>query len=192
MRNSGFLFAALLGLGVSLSGLPQGTVVADDDDNIAKLIKQLGSSKFTERDKAKRALEALGAAALPALKKAAESPDLETSRRAGELVKKMEEKVTIDNLLAPKRVRLQLKDTPVLEAVAQLARQSGYAIEVQGDRTKFADRKVTLDTGDTTFWQAFDQLCQKAGLTEMNQGNPYQVIPQPGGPIRIQPLPANP
>ncbi|HYT94390.1 MAG TPA: hypothetical protein VEL76_37090 [Gemmataceae bacterium] len=187
MRNSGFLFAALLGLGVSLGGLPQGTAVADDD-NIAKLVKQLGSSKFTERDKAKRALEALGAAALPALKQAAESPDLETSRRAGELVKKLEEKVTIENLLAPKRVRLQLKDTPVLEAVAQLAKQSGYNIEVQGDRTKLADRKITLDTGDTTFWQAFDQLCQKAGLTETNQVNPYQPVPG-GGPIRIQPAP---
>src|SRR5262249_15564513 len=65
------------------------------------------------------------------------------------------------------------------------------------------ERKVTLDTGMTTFWQAFDQFCEKAGLVEataqdLNQGGPGfpggGVVP-PGKalpPIQIQPAPAPP
>src|SRR5262245_10081299 len=158
---------ALLGLGIGLGAPGNGPASADDDaDRIARLVKQLGSTRFAERDRAKRELEALGTAALNALRQAAQSKDLETSRRAGELVKKMEEKIDLASLLAPKRVRLNLKDKSVIDAVADLARQSGYSIEVQGDRTALANRKITLDTGDTSFWEALDQLCRKAGLVE--------------------------
>ncbi len=33
----------------------------------------------------------------------------------------------------------------------------------EGDKTKLAKRKITLDTGEVSFWEAFDQLCLKAG-----------------------------
>jgi hypothetical protein len=181
---------ALLGLGIGLAVSVDRPASADDDaDRIAKLVKQLGSTRFAERDRAKRELEALGATALDALRQAARSKDPETSRRAGELVKKMEEKTTLANLLAPKRVRLNVKEKSVIDAVAELSRQSGYSIQVAGDRAALANRKITLDTGDTTFWQALDQLCQKAGLVETTA--PYgRPVPQPLPPIRIQPAPA--
>src|SRR5262245_14024246 len=192
-----WLLLALLGLSFGIAGVTDRPASAEDADQINKLIKQLGSSKFTERDKAKRELEAIGEAALDALRKAVKSGDLETSRRAAELVQKMEGKITRDNLLAPKKLHLKLKDTPVPEAVAQLAKLSGYTIEILGDRAALAKKTVTLDTGETTFWQAFDQLCQKAGLVETSAAfNPYnpQPVPLPPGkmrpPIRIQPLPA--
>ena len=101
----------------------------------------------------------MGPTALEALRKAAKSGDVETSRRAGELVKKFEDKITIDNLLAPKKVHLKLKDVTVLQAIEELSKQSGYPIQVDGDRTQLSKRKITLETGETTFWQAFDQLC---------------------------------
>ncbi|MCI0463458.1 MAG: hypothetical protein L0Z62_41500 [Gemmataceae bacterium] len=190
MRNRWVLFALLLGLGLGLSALSHQNVNAGDSERITKLVSQLGSSKFTERDKAKRELEALGEAALPALRKAVQSGDLETSRRAGELVKRLEQKITLDNLLAPKKLRLNVKDVPVPEAVAQLAKLSGYRIELMGDRAAMANRKVTLDTGETTFWQALDQLCDKAGLVE-TAINPYGN-PRPQPPIRIQPIQVQP
>jgi hypothetical protein len=189
MRNRWSLLALLLGLGVGLGAVLNGTAGADEtSDRVARLVKELGSSKFTVRDRAKRQLEAIGRPALDALRQAARSSDLETSRRAGELVKHMEEKMALESLLAPKKVHLKLKDTPVLDAVDQLARQSGYTIQIQGDRAALASRKVTLDTGATTFWQAFDQLCQKAGLVENT--NPYN--PYVGRPVPIQPLPVQP
>src|SRR5207247_3957033 len=126
------------------------------------------------RHRAKAELEAIGAPALDALRKAARSSDLETSRRAEEIVKKLEDKITTESLLAPKKVRLNLKDTPVPDAVAELSKQSGYNIQLLGDRAALAGRKVTLDTGETTFWEAYDRLRQKAGLVEVVNGvNPY-------------------
>src|SRR5262249_25452325 len=73
---------------------------------------------------------------------------------------------------APKKVRLNLKDTPVIDAVDELVRQSGYNIQIQGEVAALVKRKVTLDTGATTFWQAFDLLCDKAGLVEIAAQTP--------------------
>ncbi len=161
-----------------------------EPQRLDSLIKKLGSPKFSEREEARKELEAFGTAALDALKKAAQSDDLETSRRASEIVRKLEERIATDNILAAKRVRLNLKDTPVLDAVTQLAKQSGYDLQVTGDRGALADRKVTLDTGETTFWQALDQLCAQAGLSEVaapEQGF-LHAVPQFRAPaIRIQP-----
>jgi hypothetical protein len=180
---------ALLGLGIGLVAPGNGPASADDADRIARLVKQLGSTRFAERDRAKRELESLGPAALNALREAAKSKDLETSRRAGALVKKMEEKIDLANLLTPKRVRLNVKEASVIDAVADLARQSGYSIEVAGDRTALGKRKITLDTGDTSFWRALDQLCQKAGLVEtaISYARP-RTLPA----FEIQPVPAAP
>lgn len=54
---------------------------------IDRLIRQLGSRDFTEREAAFKTLDALGEAALPALRKAQNHSDLEIRRRIGELVK---------------------------------------------------------------------------------------------------------
>ena len=84
----------------------------------------------------------------------------------------------------------------VLDAVNELSKQSGYPIQIDGDRTQLAQRKITLETGETTFWQAFDLLCQKGGLTDVtnnfNNGGPIYRNPPVGGGIQIQPLPINP
>lgn len=104
--------------------------------------------------------------------------------------------------LAAKRVKLSFKDTPVIDAVDELVRQSGYNIQIQGNVDNLIKRTVTLETGETTFWQAFDQLCAKAGLEEVAglapSGLPAnQPIPPVAGrrpPIQplIRPLPAMP
>jgi hypothetical protein len=204
MRNRCLLLALLLGLGFAVLTQMRQTASANnnDEERVNKLVQQLGSSKFSDRDKAKRELESLGMKALEGLRKAAKNGDLETSRRASELLKKLEDKIATDSILAPKKVKLSFKDTSVLDAVAELSRQSGYQIQVQGDRTALAKRTVTLTTGEISFWEAFDQLCQKAGLVEMNAQtgggfDPVVPLPQPlPNPIKIrpnikiQPLPA--
>ena len=153
--------ALLLALGMGSFALtkPAATSRADDGDSkrISELIQQLGSTKFQERNAAQKELEAIGAPALEQLKKV-QTTDLETNKRASELVRKMEEKLFTASLLAPKRVQLKLKDAPGLEAVSELSKLSGYAIQVLGDRTKIADKKITLDTGNVTFWEAFEHL----------------------------------
>lgn len=96
----------------------------------------------------------------------------------------METKLTNDAMLAPKRLHLRLKETTVPEAVAELARQSGYDVQLAGDRSTLALRTITLDTGDTTFWEALDRLCRQAGLVERTAQapptNPFMVPAVPG------------
>ena len=68
---------------------------------IARLVGQLSSPKFTERQQATKALEAIGFPALDALRKAAKSADTELARRASRLVKTIEN--GFDQLLADYR-----------------------------------------------------------------------------------------
>lgn len=159
---------------------------------IEELIKQLGGSKFAEREQAAKELEAIGEAALPALREVARNVEagkglaLEVTRRAAEIQRRLEEKIATAQILAPRRVRLKVKDVSVLDAIKELENQSKYPIMVQGDSKQLASKKITLDTGDTTFWEAFDQLCQKAGLVD---GNPYlpAIVPPPPPPLRDRP-----
>jgi hypothetical protein len=62
---------------------------AATDADIERLIRQLGSDEFAEREEATRGLEAVGEPALPALRKAAAAGDAEVRLRASALVRKL-------------------------------------------------------------------------------------------------------
>jgi tetratricopeptide (TPR) repeat protein len=70
-----------------------------DAELVNKLIQQLGSSRYPEREAARKQLEAIGEPALDALRKAAKSsPDIETRRRVEQLVDRLELKI-LDKLV---------------------------------------------------------------------------------------------
>jgi hypothetical protein len=148
--------------------LPKAT--PEQQKRIDQLIKQLGSEGFTEREQAQQELARIGLPALESLRQAAKDPEVEVSRRAAELVARLEELLAAQKDLAPKKVHLRVQDVSVADAVAELSRLSGYPIRIGGDPAKLKERKITLDTGEVPFWQAFDQLCLKAGLTEISGG----------------------
>ncbi len=154
-------FAAAL-LAASVAVAADGKAAAPP---LPRLIADLGSPDFTQREEATRALDALGAPALDELRKATTSSDAEVRRRARELVAKLERRQETARLLQPRRVHLIFKDTPVGEAVAEFSRQAGFTLDL-GYGAGLAERKVTLDTGGVPFWEAFDQFCRAAGLVE--------------------------
>jgi hypothetical protein len=184
--------ALAAGLGIGLvAAVP--TLAAEDAsaEQIAQLIEQLGSANFGERELASKKLDAIGLPALEALRKAAQGRDAEVRRRAEELVQKIEKRGENARLLEPKRVHLVYKDTPVAEAVADFASKSGYNITLLDPLKKLGERKVTLDTGETSFWEAFDQFCAKAGLVEATAKDltqPPRPNPTPR-PLPVQPAP---
>jgi len=173
--------AFALGLGL-VAALP-----ADDKpspEKVAGLIEKLGSSDFTEREKANKDLQALGEFAYDGLKKASQSEDLETRRRAEELLKKVEAKVLAKKVLEPTKIQLTFKDTPLPEAIAEVQKKTGLNISLNDPQNKLADRKVTLETGEKPMWEAVDLFIQKAGLVEAV--NPNQVpgtVPLPNQPV---------
>jgi hypothetical protein len=133
---------------------------------VAALIAQLGSPQFDERQAATEALDALGLDALEPLRQARSSPDAEVRRRARQLVQQLERRLETARALEPTHLRLVYQDTPLTEAVADVARKTGLAIQFDGDPARLAERKVTLDTGDTTLWEALAEWCRTAGLVE--------------------------
>jgi hypothetical protein len=183
MRNRWLLPALLLGLGIIALSVASTAAEKATDAQIRKLIEQLGSDEYDAREKATDSLDKIGAPALEALRKAAKNGDAEVSRRADELVSRIEKRGETSAILAPKKVKLVFKDTPVPQAVEELRKQSGYNIVLQDPKNTLKDRKITLNTGEVPFWQALDQLCEKAGLVEADpsQGVP---MPGPGGPPR--------
>jgi RNA polymerase sigma factor (sigma-70 family) len=151
-----------------------------DAARIARLIEQLGSDVFAERQNATKELEAIGAPAMEALRQAALSGDAERRRRAEEIVKAYQARLDAYLLLVAKRVQLVYKDTPLADAVADFKQKSGYDIALSDPDGKLKDHTITLDTGDVTFWKALDLFCQKAGLVEVPPpASP--PLPQRGG-----------
>ncbi len=60
------------------------------EKEMKRLIDQLGSERFQDREQATRQLAQLGKSALPGLKEATQSPDAEVRRRAQQLVEQIE------------------------------------------------------------------------------------------------------
>jgi hypothetical protein len=162
LRTSAALGIVLL-LSAYLQAAEPPTAAAE---RAAALITQLSSPRFEEREAATRALDALGPAALESLRQALQSSDAEVRRRAGPLVRTIERHVAEARILESTRVRLIYQNTPLHEAVTDLARKTGFILHLEGDKVKLAGRRVTLDTGDVTVWEALDRFCQKANLTE--------------------------
>src|SRR6516225_9827351 len=107
MRRCWVVLSFVLVLATGFRAWSQGSEKKSvDPKRIAELVQQLGSMKFLERENARRELEAIGTPAIEALKKAAKSQDLETNRRAGEILRLLEERKNTAQILVAKRVRL--------------------------------------------------------------------------------------
>src|SRR5262245_9188319 len=80
---------------------------AGEAPNLRTLVKQLGSAKYAERDAASKALDKLGAAALPDLMEASRQGDFETRRRASLLYQKIQDRLLAAEALKPRMVHWQ-------------------------------------------------------------------------------------
>ncbi len=154
-----------------------GATLRAEPPAVDRLVERLGSDRYDERQEATKALDALGPLALDALRKASESPDPEVRRRATALVRQIQKRLDVDTTLAPRKLRLDVKDAPLSEVVAELRKKSRFDVQLDPKLAE-PDRKVTLDTGEVSFWEALDKLCAAAGLVD---GAP-QTPPEPANP----------
>ncbi|HMF14631.1 MAG TPA: hypothetical protein VKE94_20085 [Gemmataceae bacterium] len=122
-----------------------------------KFITQLGDADFRKRDAAAKELRQLSVKALGALRKAKDHPDAEVQRRVSTLLAAIETAV----LLEPRRVTVHLKRKTARQIVDELQRQTGFQI---GPWASVDTQLYDLDCDDLPFWEAFDRVCQSAGL----------------------------
>ncbi len=137
---------------VSLLGLP-----ADQDPSA--LVDRLGSARYTEREQASKALEALGRDALSALREARDSEDPEVRSRATILIERIENEL----MIRPTLVALDFRQQPISEVVSMIAKRSGMDVSLVADA--MSTRRISLEaTEPVPFWKAIDRLCATAQL----------------------------
>lgn len=172
IERSMLLAAALSVTAFALAEAPDAS-----PERIARLVHQLGSARFAERESATRSLDALGEPALESLRAAATASDPETKRRASELVERIGQRVSLERLLKPTTLALSFRDTPLEEAVKSLARQTGLQFELS-PTGKFAGRKVTVHCEPMPIWDAIELFCRKADIHEWDGLSQSPGVPQ--------------
>jgi hypothetical protein len=189
MRINSLFLTLVLGLmWASLQIPPTSGAEKVDANRIRELVEQLGNGNFAEREKATELLDSIGGPALEPLKKAVKEGDAEVQRRGEELIKKIEKRVEADSILKPHMLALKFKDTPINEAVDAINKKTGFSIQLHDPQKKLLDRRITWEIAETTFWQALDQFCEKAGLVEANA---QDIANQNLGAAKGGSLPAN-
>jgi hypothetical protein len=154
----GAMLGAKLLLVIMLGQMPE------EPSDPASLVQRLGSGRYADREAATQALERLGRTALPALRAARDSRDLEIRNRAGVLIQKIEGSL----LTQPTRIRLDFEHAPLTDVVRSLSQQAGFKFALYPDNLpKWKYQKVTLrEPEPVPFWKAVDQLCDVAGLQQ--------------------------
>ena len=151
-------------------------------------IEQLGDEDFRKRDLAVQWLQSQGAAALPALRKAINHPDLEVRRRVVDLIPTLE----MLAILSPRRVTFKASHKTVPDILGEITRQTGLKVECWGNPPQ---QTYSVAFRNVTFWEAIDQLCRDAGLVlqhgygdervRLNQQNAYAPFVAYNGAFRF-------
>jgi hypothetical protein len=178
MRRTTVLCAALFGLCAAVLAAAETPSTDASPERVARLIQQLGSSRFAEREAATRSLDALGDAAVAALQSAANSSDAETRRRASELLQRIGQRAIIAKILKPTTVALDFDNCPLIDAVNTLAKQTGLKIDRASNGFP-GNRKVTVKSGPIPVWEAVELFCRKADLHEWDGATPMPGVPTP-------------
>jgi hypothetical protein len=134
----------------------------EPDRDPSALVARLGATHYADRESAARALEHLGRSALPALRAARDSRDLEIRTRASGLIQKIEGAM----LTQPTRVRLDFDAMPLTDVVRSLRLQTGFKVALFPENlARWKSTRVTLHASKPVdFWRAVDQLRDVAGL----------------------------
>jgi hypothetical protein len=126
------------------------------DTALDALVEQLGHLEYVKRDQALRELQARGAVAIPALRRAQNHPDIQVRLTVRDLLPAIE----MAELMAPRRVTLSVRNQTLAEIFAEVSRQTGMKVEVPGSSRLL----YSFDFKSLTFWEAVDQISRSAGL----------------------------
>ncbi|MEX2113650.1 MAG: hypothetical protein WD845_10720 [Pirellulales bacterium] len=142
------------------------------EPRVARLIRELGAPEYATRERANARLSEFGEETREQLEQALEHEDLEVRLRAGRLL----DDLKVDQLWRASRVEFAAEGATASQALAALARQSGNHIHIGDPYGNFADGKLDADVGPMDYWQAVDQICDRAG----NRIRPHYDMHTPG------------
>ncbi len=165
-----------------------------EDGRVQELIQQLGDDGLEIRELAQKALVDLGDRALPLLKNARAKASGETLARLDEVLSQIDFAVRVREVYreAP-RISLKLENRPLADALAEIARQTGFKIDASAVDGAVP---VSLDVQDEPLLRVLDRLCENrpdcthdsGGETEIRLlKEPHPACPAAyAGPFRIR------
>jgi hypothetical protein len=167
------VFAFLVTVNVAWAAAPPGQ---PDGARIPVWIAQLGDEDFAVREAASRRLAGVGISALPLLRMAAETADLETRIRVRRLI----ERIQREAALAPRRVNATFRDAPLEDVLNTIRWQTDLPVEAFGDEA--ATRRFTGSFDNATFWEVVDMIATayRLRVTMEKRQNGYRVVLRPG------------
>jgi hypothetical protein len=161
---------------------------------LEKLVSQLGSPAYAEREAAGRALEKAGPAAAPLLEAATRHADPEVRRRAADVLGRIRRAADTATRLSAPTTALSYQNVPLAVAVHDLAARTKLPLVLDADRVADVRRPVSVSTGEQPVWEAVEQFCRAAGLREgfvaelevpkpKNPKGSLYVVPPPPAPM---------
>jgi len=145
---------------------PAGEDAVDVSVEVRRLVRELDGAELAVRDKAEAALLELGVAALEFLPEPTGRVSAEVKQRLNRVRSKLE-RVLATNSSQASRVTLEADEMPLSEVLDAISTQTGN--KILDYRTEFGqeaeDPSINVAFKDVTFWEAFDQVLDDAGLT---------------------------
>ena len=99
-----------------------------------------------------------------------------------------QDQATLKRWKAPQRVTIKAKKISVADAIARLTKRTGTAIRVDEDKQGY---KITLNLEKATFFEALDEIAQRAGLAltvSTRSGAYLSLVKRPEGMKRVPPV----
>ena len=165
-------------------------------DRVAQLVERLESPKVEARSAAEKSLVDLGVRVLPLLPTAVDKKKPDLLERVERVRTALREKDEPTNL-GPSKITLKGTAMRLTEAIKALQTQSGNIITDlrEANGTEATNPALELDIVDRPFFEAFDIVADKAGVTftpYTNDGTlgivAGAMAPQPGMPAMGKPL----
>jgi hypothetical protein len=165
-------------------------------DRVAQLVERLESPKVETRAAAEKSLIDLGPRVLPLLPSVVDKAKKDLAERVERVRSTLREKEEQTNLGASK-VTLKGKGMRLTEAIKALQKQSGNIITDlrESSGAEATNPALDLEIEDKPFFEAFDIVAEKAGVTftaYTNDGTLGLMAggmePQPGQPAMAKPM----
>jgi hypothetical protein len=128
----------------------------------AELVAELGSPLYATRESAEISLAKLGRGALPSLRMARKSRDIEIQIRASGLIERIEGSL----LVQPTTIPMDFQNVPIDQVIKTINEQSGVSLVLNPeDQAALQGRRLTLRSAEPLpFWKAIDAVCQAGQL----------------------------
>ena len=197
------MVGSVLLVGCLLTGQADSTVDDELALTVRGLVGQLGAAQLAEREAAEKQLIELGPKVLELLPQISPWTPPETRLRLGRIRQQLEQ-VAAESTARASLVTLRGQSLPLSEILAAFEQQTGNPIV--DFRRRFGhevtDPALDVDFDRTPFWQALDDVLDRAGLTVYPFG-PERTIPVVArddtqlprsargvysGPFRIEPV----